>query len=152
MLAAPHPLRRRSAAGSGGTPICRGSLLLVVFTVWELFNYLVHGSRADHPTFSSITDANDRFYLLKSLLFFGWLAAGMVIVRQGGPPMSVSTASYVVWGVIGALALVLWWLSYVRPSAVAHPSDVVGKIATHPVGRVVLVVGFMWLGWHLFAR
>ncbi len=66
--------------------------------------------------------------------------------------MSVSTASYVVWGVIGALALLLWWLSYARPSAVAHPSDVVGKIATHPVGRVVLVVGFMWLGWHLFAR
>ncbi len=66
--------------------------------------------------------------------------------------MSVSTASYVVWGVIGGLALLLWWASHVRPSAVAHPSDVVGKIATHPVGRVVLVVGFMWLGWHLFAR
>jgi hypothetical protein len=50
------------------------------------------------------------------------------------------------------LALLLWWLSYARPSAVAHPGDVVGKIATHPVGRVVLAVGFMWLGWHLFAR
>jgi hypothetical protein len=66
--------------------------------------------------------------------------------------MSVSTVSYVVWGVIGALALVLWWLSYVRPSAVAHPAAVVGKIATHPVGRIVLVAGFLWLGWHLFAR
>jgi Family of unknown function (DUF6186) len=66
--------------------------------------------------------------------------------------VSVSTASYVVWGVIGALVLFLWWLSYVRPSAVAHPSDVVGEVATHPVGRVILVVGFMWLGWHLFAR
>jgi hypothetical protein len=40
----------------------------------------------------------------------------------------------------------------VRPSAVTHPADVVGKVATHPLGRVVLVVGFMWLGWHLFAR
>ncbi len=66
--------------------------------------------------------------------------------------MSVSTASYVVWGAIGALPLFLWWLSSVRPSAVAHPSDVVEKAATHPVGRVILVVGFMWLGWHLFAR
>ena len=66
--------------------------------------------------------------------------------------MSISTASYVVWGLLGAAALLLWALSYLRPSAVAHPSDVVGKVATHPVGRVILVVGFMWLGWHLFAR
>ena len=66
--------------------------------------------------------------------------------------MSVSTASYVVWGAIGALALLLWGFSYLRPSAVAHPADVVGKVVTHPVGRVVLVLGFMWLGWHLFAR
>ncbi len=58
-------------------------LILVVFTAWEFFNYLVHGSRADHPTFSSITDANDRFYLLKAALFLGWLAAAVVIVRRG---------------------------------------------------------------------
>jgi hypothetical protein len=66
--------------------------------------------------------------------------------------MSVSTASYVVWAAIGVLALVLWWLSYLRPAAVAHPSDVVGRLATYPVVRVLLVLGFMWLGWHLFAR
>jgi hypothetical protein len=66
--------------------------------------------------------------------------------------MSVSTGSYVVWGVIGALVLFVWLLSYLRPSAVAHPSDVVGNVATHPVGRVILVGGFMWLAWHLFAR
>ena len=58
-------------------------LLLVVFTAWELFNYLVPGSRADHPTFSSITDANDRFYVLKALLFLGWMAAALLIVRRG---------------------------------------------------------------------
>jgi hypothetical protein len=66
--------------------------------------------------------------------------------------MSVSTASYVVWAAIGALAVALWWLSYVRPAAVAHPSEVVGRLATHPVGRVLLVLAFLWLGWHLFAR
>jgi len=66
--------------------------------------------------------------------------------------MSMSTISYVVWGVIGAAGLLLWRLSYRRPSAVAHPAEVVGKLATHPVGRIVLVLGFMWLGWHLFAR
>ena len=36
--------------------------------------------------------------------------------------------------------------------AAAHPSDVVGKLATYPVVRVILALGFMWLGWHLFAR
>ena len=58
-------------------------LLLVIFVAWELFNYLVHGTRANHPTFSSITDAIDRFYLLKALLFLGWLAAALVIVGRG---------------------------------------------------------------------
>ena len=85
------PLRTRSGAhdgeprtaATGGHPYLPWLLLLVVFTAWELFNYLVHGSRADHPTFSSITDANDRFYLLKSLLFLAWMAGALVILRQG---------------------------------------------------------------------
>jgi hypothetical protein len=51
--------------------------------------------------------------------------------------VSVSTVSYVVWGAIGVLALALWWISYARPSAVAHPSAVVGKLATLPVLRGV---------------
>jgi Family of unknown function (DUF6186) len=66
--------------------------------------------------------------------------------------MSVSTVSYLVWTALGVVALLLWWLSYVRPAATAHPSDVVAKLATTPVLRVVLALGFMWLGWHLFAR
>ena len=48
--------------------------------------------------------------------------------------MSSSTLSYVVWTLILAYALVLWGLSYLRPRTVAHPSQVVGKLATHPVG------------------
>jgi hypothetical protein len=66
--------------------------------------------------------------------------------------VSVSTISYVVWAALGGGALVVWGLSYLRPAAAAHPGDVVGKLATHPVVRVILVLGFMWLGWHLFAR
>jgi hypothetical protein len=83
------PRRTRSAGKAAPTPRTAAHsylpwlLLLVVFTAWELFNYLVHGSRADHPTFSSITDANDRFYLLKSLLFLAWMAGALVILRQG---------------------------------------------------------------------
>jgi hypothetical protein len=40
----------------------------------------------------------------------------------------------------------------VCPGAAAHPAAVVGKLATLPVLRVILVLGFMWLGWHMFAR
>jgi hypothetical protein len=73
-------------AGSGGRTAHRylpWLLLLIVFVAWELFNYLVHGTRANHPTFSSITDANDRFYILKALLFMVWLASGWVIIGRG---------------------------------------------------------------------
>jgi hypothetical protein len=73
----PHP---------GARPYLPWVLLLVVFVAWELFNYLVHGSRANHPTFSSITDANDRFYVLKSLLFLGWMASAWVIIGRGSRP------------------------------------------------------------------
>jgi hypothetical protein len=66
--------------------------------------------------------------------------------------VSVSTASYLVWAALGVAALLLWWLSYVRPAASAHPAAVVGKLVTTPVLRVVVALGFMWLGWHLFAR
>jgi Family of unknown function (DUF6186) len=66
--------------------------------------------------------------------------------------VSVSTISYVVWAAIGVGALLLWWLSYLRPAAAAHPGEVVGRLATSPVVRVILVLGFMWLGWHLLAR
>jgi hypothetical protein len=84
------PLRTRKVraaaaartAGSGH-PYLPWLGLLIIFVVWELFNYLVHGTRADHPTFSSITDAIDRTYVLKALLFFGWLAGAWEIVHRG---------------------------------------------------------------------
>jgi hypothetical protein len=79
------PLRTRKvrAATRSGSGYLPWFGLFVLFVVWELFNYLVHGTRADHPTFSSITDAIDRTYVLKALLFLGWLAGASVIVRSG---------------------------------------------------------------------
>jgi hypothetical protein len=72
-----------TGVGTGGHPYLPWLALSIVFVAWELFNYLVHGTRANHPTFSSITDAIDRFYLLKALLFLGWMAAAVVIIRRG---------------------------------------------------------------------
>jgi hypothetical protein len=71
------------SSASTGRPYLPWIVLLIVFVVWELFNYLVHGTRANHPTFSSITDAIDRTYLLKTLMFLGWLAGGLAIIRLG---------------------------------------------------------------------
>jgi hypothetical protein len=76
-------VRAATVRSSAGHPYLPWFGLFVVFVVWELFNYLVHGSRANHPTFSSITDAIDRFYLLKTLLFLGWMAGAWVILRRG---------------------------------------------------------------------
>jgi hypothetical protein len=72
-----------SASPGAGHPYLPWLLLVIVFVAWELFSYLVHGTRAHHPTLSSITDAIDRTYLLKTLMFLGWLAGGLVIVRHG---------------------------------------------------------------------
>lgn len=66
--------------------------------------------------------------------------------------MSTSAVSYLVWGLLAAAAAALWWLSRVRPDAVAGPARVVERLATDAVLRVALVAGFMWAGWHLFAR
>jgi hypothetical protein len=73
----------RSPGAAAGHPYLPWFGLFVLFVAWELFNYLVHGTRADHPTFSSITDAIDRFYLLKTLLFLAWIGGAWVIVRRG---------------------------------------------------------------------
>ena len=66
--------------------------------------------------------------------------------------MSTSVVSYLVWGLLGAAAAALWWVSRARPDAVARPARVVERLATGPVLRLALVAGFMWTGWHLFAR
>jgi hypothetical protein len=66
--------------------------------------------------------------------------------------VSTSAVSSVVWCLLGACAAALWWVSARRPDAVARPARVVERLVTGPVVRVVVVLGFMWVGWHLFAR
>jgi hypothetical protein len=82
------PLRTRtvrtgpSSQARAGHPYRPWLVLVGLFTLWELVNY-AYGLRAAHPTFSSITDAIDRHYVLKAALFLGWLGLGLVILRQG---------------------------------------------------------------------
>jgi len=68
---APHPWRAWVA-------------LFAAVVVWELADYAARGSRADHPTLSSMLDAVDRDDVLKAFVFFLWLYLGVAIVRRGG--------------------------------------------------------------------
>jgi hypothetical protein len=78
-----RPVVSRAPAGSRH-PYRAWLLLGAAIVVWELVDYAARGSRAAHPTLSSMADAVDRFYLLKTALFFGWLCFGALIVRLGG--------------------------------------------------------------------
>jgi hypothetical protein len=78
--------RRESSSPSqsvSGHPYLPWCGLVFLLVAWELFNYLAPGTRAEHPTFSSITDAIDRFYLLKTLLFLAWLYLGWAVIASG---------------------------------------------------------------------
>jgi hypothetical protein len=58
----------------------------------------------------------------------------------------------VLWAVIGAGLLACLVLSAVAPRRLPTAATAIGALVSSPVGRVVIVVGWMWLGWHLFAR
>ena len=56
------------------------------------------------------------------------------------------------WGLCGAAGVALWVLARARPDLVVRPSEVVARLVTVRVVRVALLVGYLFLGWHLFAR
>jgi hypothetical protein len=80
----PRPLRADSDRVAGPHPWRPWVILFVALVAWELAEYAARGSRADHPTLSSMTDAVDRYFLLKAIVFFLWLTLGVAIVRKGG--------------------------------------------------------------------
>jgi hypothetical protein len=59
--------------------------LLAVVVGWELVEYLWRGSRAAHPTLSSMADALDAHLVGKAAAFLTWLWLGAAIVRAGTP-------------------------------------------------------------------
>jgi Family of unknown function (DUF6186) len=66
--------------------------------------------------------------------------------------MTGSVLGYGVWGLCGAAGVALWVLARARPDLVVRPSEVVARLVTVRVVRVALLVGYLFLGWHLFAR
>ena len=65
-----------------------------------------------------------------------------------------SAWGYAVWAALAAVALLLWALSHAasKGRVVARPSAALARLAGDPWLRVPLVVGWAWVGWHLFAR
>jgi len=79
------PLRTRPVAAAPGVahPWRAWAVLFFALVAWELAEYLARGSRADHPTLSSMLDAVNRQFGLKALVFFLWFCLGAAIVRSG---------------------------------------------------------------------
>jgi hypothetical protein len=80
----PRPLRADSDRVATPHPWRAWVILFGALVLWELAEYAARGSRADHPTLSSMLDAVNRFYGLKVIVFFLWLYLGAAIVRRGG--------------------------------------------------------------------
>jgi hypothetical protein len=63
-----------------------------------------------------------------------------------------SAFAYAVWAVLGLATLGLWARSHAAGSEPARPSVVLERLASGPFLRVALVLVWMWMGWHAFAR
>lgn len=67
--------------------------------------------------------------------------------------MTWRSATYAVWALLGFAALVLTVLSVVwRRRVVAPFGPLRAFLAGHRAARAAAVLGWMWLGWHFFAR
>jgi hypothetical protein len=60
--------------------------------------------------------------------------------------------SFVVWAVLG-LAVAVWLLATsLSRGRRTTLGAMVSRITSHRLGRVLLALGWAWLGWHAFAR
>lgn len=77
------PLRPQPVRPPGRHPFRDWIILGIAMLAWEVAVYAARGSRAEHPTLSSMVDAVDRYYGLKVILFFGWLCVCAFVVLAG---------------------------------------------------------------------
>jgi hypothetical protein len=66
--------------------------------------------------------------------------------------MSSRTITFVVWALLAATAVGLWLLATFGRSDISRPGPLTLKVFSPVVRRCLLLVAWMWLGWHLFAR
>lgn len=56
------------------------------------------------------------------------------------------------WAVLGLAVAIALAVSMLPNGRVPGPGALFKRISANMPGRIVLVLGWMWLGWHLFAR
>lgn len=66
--------------------------------------------------------------------------------------MTTRHAVLVVWALLGAAVAAGQVVAALSGGRFPGLGPLVARITARPVGRVVMVLGWMWLGWHAFAR
>jgi len=60
--------------------------------------------------------------------------------------------TFLVWGILGATALVLEAAAVLSKGGRTGVGALAGRVVTPVAGRAAVLVAWMWLGWHAFAR
>jgi hypothetical protein len=66
--------------------------------------------------------------------------------------MTDREVSLVVWAVLGVTLVGLQVVAVRSDGRFPGLGELVTRLTLHRAGRVTLLVGWMWLGWHAFAR
>jgi hypothetical protein len=56
------------------------------------------------------------------------------------------------YGVLVALAIVLAWPARGPARSGSSPTAYLATVMSHPAGRWLVLLMWMWLGWHFFVR
>ena len=66
--------------------------------------------------------------------------------------MTTRDWTLVVWALLGVAFSALVVISHLSGGRFPTLSAAIRRLTARPVGRGLLVLGWMWLGWHAFAR
>jgi hypothetical protein len=66
--------------------------------------------------------------------------------------VNAQVVSDAVWAALAAAALALAASAHLAHSRVERLSALVHRLGSHRVTDVAVLLGWMWLGWHFFAR
>ena len=133
---------------------------MFVFTALELFTYTGH-PRSEYPTFSAFRTTFARRHAGRAFLFVAWLGLGWLFLSASRAGRKSETAGrwvvtrdliLAVWAAIGLSLVVFWLCPCSAPRLSPHRVQWSHAVMSSWPGRVLLVLGWMWLGWHLFAR
>ncbi len=66
--------------------------------------------------------------------------------------MSAEVVSDAVWALLALAAVALAVAAHLPRSRIETVLGLIRRIEAHPAGALAVLLGWMWLGWHFFAR